>query len=141
VLHHFFSYFPKPAFFAKTGMYRCISPETSMFLTTIFYMLLIPIEIVEFYPRRFLAAQLNNFEGRFLQPLNRSAFLPTGNQIKFWEVIILYKPGISSGLSCKSASIVITHLGFSKPACKACDLPKFFMKRPFTFDFQQQIVR
>jgi hypothetical protein len=26
-----FSYFPKPAFFAKTGMYRCISPETSMF--------------------------------------------------------------------------------------------------------------
>jgi hypothetical protein len=64
VLHHFFSIFPKPAFFAKTGMYRCISPETSMFYYYIF-MLLITIEIVEFYPDVFLAAQLNNFEGRF----------------------------------------------------------------------------
>jgi hypothetical protein len=33
VLHHFFSDFSKTAFFAKTGMYRCISPETSMFFT------------------------------------------------------------------------------------------------------------
>jgi hypothetical protein len=59
-----FSYFPKPAFFAKTGMYRCISPETSMFLTTIF-LCLPQLKSLSSTPDVFLAAQLNNFEGRF----------------------------------------------------------------------------
>jgi hypothetical protein len=46
-------------------MYRCISPETSMFLTLYFLAFNPQLKSLSSTPDVFLAAQLNNFEGRF----------------------------------------------------------------------------
>jgi hypothetical protein len=105
-------------------------------LTTIFYRLSITIEII--HPDQiFLAAQLNNLEGRFLQPLNRSVSFPTGNQIKFsGGNHIVYKPEFLDYLEISIHCDDDITFALAKPACKACDLPKFFMKRtPFTLGF------
>src|SRR6056297_3835151 len=57
----------KPAFLAKTGIYRCISPETSMVFTTLWLKALSPqLKSCNFTPEVFRAAQLNNLEGMFL---------------------------------------------------------------------------
>src|SRR5690606_36557381 len=58
--------FPYPAFFAKTGMYRCISPLTSTFFTTTFLYAFNPqLKSCSFTPDVRRAAQLKSFDGRF----------------------------------------------------------------------------
>src|SRR5690606_3804994 len=101
-----------------------------MFLTTLLLYAFKPqLKSFNFTPDVLRAAQLNNFEGKFLAitASYRFFFQPETRSYFCW-VIMRYNSGISSGLSCKSASIVITTspLAIAKPACNACDLPKFF---------------
>src|SRR5690606_18846279 len=57
----------KPAFLANTGMYRCISPDTSMVLTTSPSKALSPqLKSCNLTPEVVLAAQLKSLEGMFL---------------------------------------------------------------------------
>jgi hypothetical protein len=64
VLHHFFSDFSKTSIFLPKQ--ECIGAfHPKLQYNYIFVCFYPTIEIIEFYPRRFLAAQLNNFEGRF----------------------------------------------------------------------------
>ena len=62
--------FVNPALLANTGMYRCISPVTSMFFTTSFLYALSPqLKSFNWTPEVFLAAQLNILDGKFLNIL------------------------------------------------------------------------
>ena len=73
-----------------------------------------------------LAERLNIFDGRFFVKTGSNLFFFHPERIsKFLLIIKLYISGISSGSSCRSASIVKTTFpaAISKPACKACDLP------------------
>src|SRR5690554_1893886 len=109
------------------GMYRCISPYTSMEWTTLLRYALSPqLKSWRGIREIFRAAQLNNFEGRFLVHLlsYRTFFQPDTTSYPCW-VIIWYSSGISSGLSCRSASMVITTSprDILNPVLSAADLP------------------
>ena len=73
-----------------------------------------------------LAQRLKTFDGRFLVSTGSNLFFFHPERISRSLLMIkLYISGISSGSSCKSASIVNTTfpVAISKPACNACDLP------------------
>ena len=114
------------AVFAICGIYRCISPYTSILFTSSFLYAFNPqLKSCNSIPVICAVVQLKNLEGivfeigsclLFFHPLTRSYFS---------SAIILYKPGISSGLSCISASIVITTSpsASANPSFNAADFP------------------
>jgi hypothetical protein len=88
-------------------------------------------KIVEFYLRR-LAAQLNNFEGRFWAT-TESALFSNRNQIKIWKIIIIE---FLQDYLVNQHPLWSLHLWLYKTSMQLVIYWKFFMKRiPFTFGF------
>ena len=77
-------------------------------------------------PEVSLAQRLKILDGRFFVNTGSNLFFfQPETMSRFFSVIKLYISGISSGSSCKSASIVKTTfpLAILNPACSACDFP------------------
>src|SRR5690606_3016512 len=92
--------FLKPDHLASMGIYRCISPYISMLFTTFFLYAFKPqLKSCSFIPELFLAAALNNFDGRFfVNVLSYRFFFHPLTMSKPSSVIMRYSSGTSSGL-------------------------------------------